>query len=107
MLRNMRIQFSYNTYGEKILKKSFQEACKNDTNWAGTLTPPSIHQGNSIVWLPCTSHSQQYCRPGNNSFIPFGHMADSMPFSIGHSYFLSDIKVKKCRVCLLIVTKKV
>ena len=45
-------------------------------------------------------------RPGNNFFVPFGHMSDSMPFSIGHSYFLSDIKVMKSRVYRLILTNK-
>ena len=39
--------------------------------------------------------------------FPLGHMPDSMSFSIGHSYFLSDIKVMKCRVYRLIVTSSV
>ena len=34
--------------GEKIIKKSFQEACKNDTNWAGTLTP---HRSTKVILL--------------------------------------------------------
>ena len=34
-----------------------------------------------------------------SKLVPFAHMSDSMPFSIGHLYFLPNIKVMKCRVC--------
>lgn len=58
---------------------------------------PTIHRESSLKKFSIN-------RPENNLSMPFGHMSDSMSFSIGHSYFLSDIKVKKCRVYLLIVT---
>ena len=50
MLRDMWIQFSYNTNGEKIIKKSFQEGCKNDAYWAGTLTP---HRSTKVTYYIC------------------------------------------------------